>query len=380
MSDRTSCAGTRNVTSSPESVAGASRSASPGGPTTAPSGPGAAPANLSARQAEEAGLLTSGTYGRTGTISSESAALQRSLASRLQARTASLGSTLYKLTWKERTTPAGRPIPALRASARRISAKGNGSVPTICDLPQVGYNTPRATDGKNGGPNQAGGALSHDASLAGWSTASARDWKDTPGMSMMATNPDGSERTRADQLPRQAVLAGWPTAVANDDNKSPEAHLAMKKRMGERDGTGSDRKQITSLAVMAKFTEPCRLTVHGEMLAGWPTPDADTSGSEQTNRGQGTRLKMLGAARQCQNGPARLTVHGEMLTGSSAEMTSGGQLNPEHSRWLMGYPAVWGSCGATAMQSIRGRRKSSSKRTSGRVAKSSTTKPINPFS
>ena len=26
--------------------------------------------------------------------------------------------------------------------------------------------------------------------------------------------------------------SGWPTPVANDDNKSPEAHLAMKARMG----------------------------------------------------------------------------------------------------------------------------------------------------
>lgn len=366
MSDPTNCAATRNAISSPASAAGASRSTSPDGPTTAPSGPGAAPANLSARQAQEAGLLTSGTYGRTGTISFESAALQRSLASRLQARTASVGSTLYKLTWKERTTPAGRPIPALRASARRISAKGNGSVPTICDLPQVGYNTPRATDGKNGGPNQAGGALSHDASLAswatpnasngsgggqekrflnpersnelndqvmlaGWSTASARDWKDTPGMSMMATNPDGSERTRADQLPRQAVLAGWPTSSTMDSGNTGNAWEKRRERVKNDLGNGNGFGLILPMA--SQLATPCRLTVHGEML-----------------------------------------------TGSSAEMTSGGQLNPEHSRWLMGYPAVWGSCGATAMQSIRGRRKSSSKRTSVRAAKSSTTKPIDPFS
>lgn len=34
----------------------------------------------------------------------------------------------------------------------------------------VGWNTPRATDGSNGGPNQAGGALPADARKAGWPT------------------------------------------------------------------------------------------------------------------------------------------------------------------------------------------------------------------
>ena len=35
-----------------------------------------------------------------------------------------------------------------------------------------------------------------------WPTASARDWKDTPGMARTKTNPDGSERQRTDQLAR----------------------------------------------------------------------------------------------------------------------------------------------------------------------------------
>lgn len=40
--------------------------------------------------------------------------------------------------------------------------------------------------------------------LSGWATCSSRDWKDTPGMSTEGTNPDGSTRTRVDQLARQA--------------------------------------------------------------------------------------------------------------------------------------------------------------------------------
>lgn len=87
-------------------------------------------ANLSARQAEEMGSLTSGTYGQPGTISSASAALQSSLVSRLQARTDCSGSTLYNLTWKERLTPAGRSIYALRASALRTSGSVFSGWPT----------------------------------------------------------------------------------------------------------------------------------------------------------------------------------------------------------------------------------------------------------
>ena len=40
------------------------------------------------------------------------------------------------------------------------------------------------------------------------------------------------------------VLGLWPTPTANPDNKSPEAHLAMKRRMGERDGTNANRTAI----------------------------------------------------------------------------------------------------------------------------------------
>ncbi len=120
----------RSVTSSPASASGASPCAAPDGLTTVLSGQAPAPANLSAPQASETVLVTSATSGRTCSVSSRSAALQSSLVSRLQAATALSGSTLYKLTWKERITPAQRSISALRASAPRTSDSGSTGWPT----------------------------------------------------------------------------------------------------------------------------------------------------------------------------------------------------------------------------------------------------------
>lgn len=87
-------------------------------------------ANLSARQARELGLLTSGTYGQRSFTSSSSASLQSSLESKLQSSLQSRGSNLYRMTWKHWITPLGRRFSRLQASALRISESGCTGVPT----------------------------------------------------------------------------------------------------------------------------------------------------------------------------------------------------------------------------------------------------------
>lgn len=114
----------------PESESGHMLSDKQDGQTIALYGQVPAHASLSARQAKEAGLLTSATSGQTSIGSSSSVALTLSLANKLQAETVSRGSTLYRLTWRHVDMPSGRRIYALRASAHRTSGSDFFGWPT----------------------------------------------------------------------------------------------------------------------------------------------------------------------------------------------------------------------------------------------------------
>jgi hypothetical protein len=337
---------TLNATSSQASEDGASHCASQDGQTAVLFGPAPALANLSARQAEEQGKLMSGTSGRTGTTSSASASLQQFLANKLQAKTASAGSTLYKLTWKQRDTPSQLKISALRASALRTSGSASGS---------SGWPTPDATvreasletvrkrrefRKRNANQNNVPMYLTDavrvvmDAEFteamgltpAGWPTPMAG----TPAQNgnNEAGNNDSSRKTVA--------LAAWPTPVVNDTTGSKYAY-----------SQGNHDKKVLKLPGAAD-------------QAGWQTPRArgDAGGDrylsgDTKNLEDQIRYNLMENPALPPHGPARLTATGEMLTGSSAGMESGGQLNPAHSRWLMGYPPEWDDCAVTAMPSSR---------------------------
>lgn len=251
MSDQSTSLGTSSATSSLASPDGRTHSYWLAGRWRSPFGPAHARASLSALQAAERGLLTSGTYGPPSTGSSASVSLTSSLVNRFLMLLT--GSTLFQETWKEKATPSGRRFWAHIASARHIFA----------------------------------------SDFSGWATATARDWKDGGSIGSAPVNA---------LLGRQVWLASWATPAAQEAGGTPEQFLARKRALGGKCGVS-----LTSLALQAKLSGP-------------------------------------------------------MPIGSTAETAKLDQLNPAHSRWLMGFPREWDSSGATAMQSCRKQRRPSSER------------------
>ena len=331
--------GSPSATSSPESESGHTRFAEQVGEMIAVYGLDRVLANLSARQAKALGLMTSGISGPTGSTSSSSASLRSSLESRLRARTDSLGSTLFTLTWKQRATPSGLLISALRASARRTS-----------DNDCTSWGTPMANDKLRSEAFSRGRNLNlaEGAMLASWPTAAARDWKG-------ATHERWGENARP--LNEVAKLAFWHSPAASDGNggKRPHPDTSMTGRhpSGRKVNMGL-ASQVHIGVTHERWGENARPLNEVAKLAHWATPTTEANthcyGPDKT-----IQMKTYGQARLADwtdTWPAGTKANLEGLnlasgrepTGSPAAMASGGQLNPSHSRWLMGLPPVWDEC------------------------------------
>ena len=305
----------------------------------------AAPVNRSAQQAKSKASQTSGPSGQSGDGSSASVALQSSLESKLQARLAGRGSTLYALTWKRWDMQSQPPICALRGRARRTFDSGCGLVPCFSSV-QAAWPTATASvvDAKSTPPVMSGrkptdpqiGLADVAVHLAGWPTATKGDAANSARHGYMKKGNPGTTMVDA------ARMSGWATPVATEIRNTLENYSRMKANM-----TSGARTAITHPSIQALTT-------------GWPTPLKDSFRSRGGKRKGEMGLDQL-ARTLPSAGPARLLATGLLLTGSAAGMRAGGRLNPAHCRWLMGYPGAWDDCAPTETASSRKSRKNLSK-------------------
>ena len=353
-SDQKSSKGTPSAISLPGSVAGAVRYVSQDGPTTDLCGPVPARASLSARQAKEKGLLTSGTFGPLGTISSASAALRSSLVSRLTQRFVTVGLILFRLTWKESVTPAGSSVFLLRASAHRTSDSGCGSWPsptveqtTHCygANKKIQLRVPgvaRLTDFSDKWPEGSMG-------VASWGTPNTKDDNNSrrthEGMVLEWNRPGGSKSS----LAKQAVMlpASWPTPKtptggANSNRAERGAGVANIDEAAQwATPSARDWKNgTTSEATVERNSRP--LNEQAVMLANWATPTTQDH-SRGTNPPRPTDTGI----------PLSQQASGMPVSGCPVETGKRGQLNPALPRWLMGYPKEWCECAPSAAKLTR---------------------------
>lgn len=345
----------RNAISLPASADGPLPCDSPAGPTLDLFGQEVAPASPSPQPERARRPMTNATCGLRGYLSSPSAALQSSLESRLKRQLAGAGSTLFSLIWRQKATPAGRPYYQLAASGRPTSDSGLGSWPTATANENIGdldKKAERRAAMKEKWKGVSGNGFGHSMSEIAQRAACPTPMAGTPAQKGYneAGNTDNGRKT--------VVLASWATP------RSTEAGHSSGNPDRAHDGKSRLEDQV--------------------FLATWPTPRAEDSESSGMRHSRGVADTMTAVASlaswatptsrdwkdggsSLENVPVNalfgrqvLLASGPTPNGSPAPTESPGQLDPDHSRWVMGYETEHLNCAPTETPSSLRRQRSSS--------------------
>lgn len=324
MSNRKTCEGTLELDFLQASAVGTKPCNSPDGLTTKKSGMALALASATALPEKAKARGTTETYGRFLPASSESDALQSSLASRLKLRLDSVGSIVYAQTWKRKVTPSGVTYWAHTASERRTGGKGCTGWPSP-KTPTGGANSKREERGSGGAD------LQEAAMLAPWASPSAQRSagevsEDLERVGNKWVNQKTGRVLQTNLATDVKMLAPWRTPNATDGtNGGPNS----------RDSSGSP---------------------HLEMQAQSPSPWMSPTANEDACGLPGSKMQqMLG--HQVKLSDMQGKDSGATTPSSPAETEKRGSLNPALPRWLMGFPVEWCQAAIRAHRAMPTRRR-----------------------
>jgi hypothetical protein len=230
--------------------------------------------------------------------------------------------------------------------------------------PQAHDTSPRGKGQKaKHGTKHGCACLATDASLAAWPTPNAgpQNDGDTTWQQRRADlkakhgNGNGFGMT----LGQAASLAPWPTPMAgtpaqngnneagNNDSSRKTVALASWATPSARDFKSNEGSEEFHRS-RAEQSRGKPLSEQAHQLATWATPTANEKfRSEEFAKGRTPNMTEL----------ARLAASGPTPNGSPAQTEKPGQLDPDHSRWVMGYLTAHLSCAPTETpSSLKSRR------------------------